>query len=320
MPTTTFQEFYSRFDVAIRAGSDEATMAGLRKTAEILPYVLIPIVVVVGIMLALGLFDKGKLFSYSGRIAIVIWLAVSQAFVPIVRDNITDGIPNEIATAINGDGRNITAVEQFDRIDQASGHFTSRVLGQATGFSQIGNKVAAWTARGFQKFWLAASFIIWMGVRLITHIAVAVMAFMLIFFIAKSTAQWALEQLAKLVGLVMWQLAMSILMKVTLSGTEIFLRDTLARGAGMSIEQQVDQCFDIAGWYFCCFILILMVPAIIGVGGGAAASSFVASGALINAGRTMQSAGNRLAAAANSMGRSARRMAGNAANRARGRP
>lgn len=301
MPLTTYQQFYAQYDTAIRAGADEATMAGIRKVAELFPYVIIPVIIVCGILLALGQMDRGVFFKYGGRFCIVIYLVISQAFVPIVRDNIVDGIPDEIATAINGNGSRITAVEQFDRLDQASGYFTARVLGQATGISQIGNKIAAWGARGFQKIWLEATFVIWMGVRMLTHIAVAVLAFVLVFALAQSTAPWVMEQLGKIIGLLTWQLAMSILLKVMLSGTEVFLRDILARGAAMSIEQQVDVCFDIAGWFFACFVLVLMVPTILGVGAGAGTSSLVASGAMVNAGRMFVNAANKLGRAAHNL-------------------
>jgi hypothetical protein len=303
MPLTTYQQFYAQYDVAIRSGADEATAAGLRWVAGVFPAIIIPVIIVAGLLLAWGLLDKGRIFQYGGRAAIVIYLVISQAFVPIVRDNIIDGVPNEIASAINGNGSRITAVEQFDRLDQASGYFTARVLGQATGISQIGNKIAAWAARGFQKFFLEATFVIWMGVRMLTHIAVALLAFSLVFLLMQSTSQWVMEQLGKIIGLLSWQIAMSILLKVMLTGTEVFLRETLVRGQGMSIEQQVDVCFDIAGWFFACFVLVLMVPSIIGVGAGAATSSLIASGAMVNAGRMFVNAANKMGRAAHAMRR-----------------
>lgn len=293
----SYEAFYLQYDVALRAGADAATMAGIAFTASLIYAAALPVIITVGVLMFAGAMDKAVLLQYVWRVALVLWLAVSAAFIPYVRDMAVDHIPNDIAASLNAN-QQMTAVQQFDVLDQAAGNFTSQILGQATGISQVGNKVAAWLARGLQKVFLAATFYIWMGMRFLNYIAIALAAFTLIFILFKVTSGFLVSQMGKIVGLIMWQVSASILLQVMLSGMMVLLRDTIASGASMSIEQQIDVSLSVAEWFFGCFILVLMLPAVIGVGSGVAASSFIASGAMVNASRVMASAGGQMARAA----------------------
>lgn len=295
-----YEATYLQYDVGFREGADAATMAGIEFTASLIYAASLPVIIVVGVLMMAGAMDRAVLLQYVWRVALVLWLAVSAAFIPYVRDMAVDHIPNDIAGRLNAN-QQMTAVQQFDVLDQAAGHFVSQIQGQATGPFQVGNAIAAWMARGLQKLFLGVTFYIWMGMRFLNYLAIALAAFTLIFILFKTTSGFLMSQMGKIVGLVMWQISASILLQVMLSGMMAMLRPILASAASMSLEQQIDVAFTVAEWFAGCFVMVLMMPAVIGVGSGVAASSFIASGAMVNASRAMVSAGGQMARASHKL-------------------
>lgn len=298
MPTSFYEQFFAYHDEAMRAGADAAVAAGLAKMGEILPFVAVPFVVFCALMVAWGAMDRGKMLNYLSGLAVAIWLIQGGAFIPYIRDMALETVPNEYASALHaGTNDRINSVQQFAIVDAAAGHHVSLVLGKATGIFQIGNAFAAWQARGWQKFWLECVFIVWIAMRMVLLLALSILSFLIVFFIFPPIRHWFMSQLTVIVSIVLWQLSASILLKIMLGGVMIYMRNIINEGAGMSIEQQIDQAWSIAGWFFCCFMLLLAVPAVIGIRGGASSAPLVA-GAMVSASRSMVSAGQAMQRAA----------------------
>lgn len=299
---TTYQQFYTQYDEAIRAGADAAMNAGIAWSASLLPAILLPVIVVCGFLLATGQMGMGVATRYGWRVILLVWLTTGAAYAPYVRDMVVDTIPNEWASALHGSVNNrLTAAEQFDVVDDAAGNFTSRVLGQATGPFQIGNATAAWLARAFQKLFLAAIFFVWVSIRMLSYMAIAIGAFMLVLIPFDSTRGWVMGMFGKMAGLLIWQLAASILLKIMLGGMMVYLRGIIANSSGYSIEQQVDVLLNIAVFFFGLFVLFLMVPSVVSVVSGSSAGAVIAQGAMFNAARSMTNAGNAISRVAHSM-------------------
>lgn len=298
MASTAYSDFYAQYDQPLRQAFDVVTRDGLAWVASTSPALLIPTIIMFGVMMAAGGMSTSKAAGYGIKIALFIYLVVMGAYIPLVRDMIVDTIPNELASRVNGARTSITVAQQFDRIDDSSAYYTSLVLGQTTGIMQIGNRVAVWFNRGGGIIFLQVIFYIWIAMRQLTYLAVCLGAFMMIFLPFDATRQWVMGKMATLVGLVLWQLAASILLKIQLDGAEIFMRNVLAASSSMSIEQQIDQLGKISGWYLGMFVGFVLAPTVVGVYGGQLAGSGMATGMLMAGSRSMVAAGNTMSRAA----------------------
>lgn len=306
MENGKYQIFYQQYDVAVRAGADEAMRAGLAHSAQMLPYALVPVVIGLGIAIIAGA-SFGRMVSIAMKVCLTLWLVAAATFIPVVRDTVIDDIPNSFATALNG-GTRITAIQQFDVADQASAHFVSKILGQSTSLIQtMKYGPSASFARGAQMLMLDAIFGIWMAVRIVIAIILALMAFCLWLAVFDISRPAVLGLAQSIFALLMWQLAMSILIKIALAGSFVFIRMKLNEVHSLSLEEAVDKAWQIAGWFGMCLLMIIMVPTALGHYMSAAGSSLVAAGAMVNASRVMVSAGNSMSRAAHSMRRSAAR-------------
>lgn len=305
-----YAEFYAQYDIAIRNGADQATQAGLAYLRDLFPIVTPLFVIALCALWAGNQLSMGQFIKYGTRMAVVMWLILAGAYVPHVRDLMVDDIPNSAARAVSGsvDDR-MSAVQQFEMIDNAAANYVANVNQVATGISQIGNKIAAWFARGMQKLFLFFVFVVWIAMRDLAYLIAAVGAFMILFLPFESTKHIFISHFSKLFGVAMWQVSASILLKIMLGGVQIYLKRVSTTGLQLSIDQQVDQCLDIAMFFFGMAILFIMIPATVGVGAGSAASSSVASGALMAAGGNMARAGSSIQRAGANLNKAARNMA-----------
>jgi len=303
----TYQMFSAQYDAAFRAGAEAAMRAGLAYIQGLMPALLLPMVIAVGVLGAYGGLTKERMWSYGTRAAIFVWLVGSLAYIPMVWTLFADEIPNAIATVVNGGGQTIQAVQQFDVVNATAMNFTGRILEQATGLFQIGNAIAAWIARFFQKIFLDLIYGIWVCMRLLTYVLLAGGAFLMPFILFSNTRGWLMEFFGKLVAMMVWQLMTSILVKIMLTGMMTFLAAATS-SAGLSLTQMIDTSFTIAGWFFICFIMVALVPAIAAIGSHAVGSAAIVQstivGGAIKAGR-MSASGGRYAGA--QVGRSWRR-------------
>lgn len=268
MPVTTYQTFASIYDEGLRAGADAATRAGLSWTATVLKAALLPWFVVVGAQIALGQFSLGKLLGYGTRIALVLWLAVGAAYTTVIADTIVDGIPNEIASAINGEGARVTFAEGFDRLAAQTDYFTAQIKGQATGYiTGIPTRFAADAYNGGAKTFLGLFFVVWIVVRIATRILVAGLSFFLLLLIFETTRGFVMDYLGKLVSVIAWMLMTSITVRVLLDGCKVYINNAIAN-PGASLDEQLSMLWTIGTWFLACAMIALIVPALAMVGSG----------------------------------------------------
>lgn len=286
-----FAMFAAQYDDALRAGADAAMRAGLARVRELMPFVLVPLVVGCGVLFSIGQLDRGRLFTYGFRVCLFLWLVVGMAYVPHVSDLVVDAVPNEIASVVNGGGNAITSARQFDVLDEAVAHFVAQIKGQATGLWHIPTRVSADASRAIAKFWLELVFYVWIAMRMATRLLVAAAVFLLPFIFFDSTRGWLMQMFGKFVGVSVWHLMTAILAAVMVAGMQVYLRAAIA-SPGASIDEMLEQLGDIGGWFLGCFILLLILPALAGVGSGYVASA--AQGTILG----MAAAGARLAAGA----------------------
>lgn len=314
-----FAMFAAQYDEAIRAGADAAMNAGLARLTQLMPYFLTPMVIMWGVLGATGQLGWGRLLSYLLRLAFFLWLVVGLAYVPVIRNTVVDDIPNEIATVVNGGGATITSAQQFDALDEATAHFVANIKAQATGIFAFPTRLTADAARGYAKFWLELIFYIWIIVRMATYLLVASMAFMMLFVLFDSTRGWVMSMVGKMVGVSVWQLMTSILLAVQVAGMQVYLRSAIAN-PGASIDEQLENAWDIGGWFLGCFVLLLVVPSLSGFGAGyvAAGAQGAIFGAVGTAGRLAASGGAALGSrTAGTLRRIARNTASNASKGSR---
>jgi hypothetical protein len=307
----SYAEFYNQYDTAVRNGADIATQAGLDYVRNLFPIITPLFVITIAILGASGRLTMGTFVSYVGRLALVMWLVIAGAFTPHIRDLIVDEIPASVARQINGsvDDR-MGPVAQFQMIDDAAAHYVAEVTQVATGISQIGNRIAAWFARGLQKIFLFFMFVVWISMRQLAYLTCAVLAFTVIFLPFESTRGIFTGQLHRLFGITMWQVSASILLKIMLGGVQIYLKQVSTVGLTLSIDQQIDQCLDIAMFFMGMCVLFMAIPYSVGIYASGAAASSIASGAMMVATTNISRAATSIQRAGISLNKSAREMSG----------
>lgn len=271
--------FAANYDDAVRAAAQSAMTAGLSRIREWLPFIFFIMVSIAAIGVISGALIMQRVLVYGFRAAVVMWLVVSMAYIPMVWTLVADTIPTEIASAINGGGSRVTAISQFDEVNRVASTHIADILAQATSLWQVGDRMAAYVASGCQKVVLTFIFAIYFSMRLMGYVLVAGGVWLLPGLLFDGTRGWVQEFFGKIVGLMVWQIMTSIVVHVLLTGMLTFLATAAVVGA--SLTQAIDTAFMIVGWFVLCLILVILVPAVSAIGSHIGASSAVVQGALV---------------------------------------
>lgn len=265
--------FAAQYDDAIRYGADAAMNAAIRRMAELLPYIAPFVAIACGLLLATGQLSKGKALSYLGRLCLFLWLIVGAAFAPVVRDTFVDDLPNEWATMVNSPTNDrITFAQQFDRLDTAVSNFHAHVKDNATGWSGIPARMSVDASRAYASVTLRLIFYVWIVVRQATYYLVVATVILLGFIFFDTTRGWVMAQFGKLVGVSMWQFMVALQLSVSLGGMQVYVRSAMAQ-PGRSLDAQIDAAWSLGGWFLGCFVMILIIPSLIGFGAGYVAAA-----------------------------------------------
>lgn len=301
-PSLTIYAALLDINQTLVTGLDAAMYAGLSFSADLMQAAFLPFIIMLGVLMMAGQMGAGVFCSHVGRAALFIALAVGGWYAPYVHDLLITHIPNDIATRLNGAGSTITIDQQFYNAELAMENIAARVSANATGLLSIGKATVIGLIVSAQKIFIGLTFLVFMLGRLSLYMAVAIGAFMLPFLLFTYTRGWILSMLGTAVGLVCWQLGVSIVLSVLLAGMSRYIVRIDAALSGFDIDQQMMLLTSIAAFNLCSLFLVIVTGAVVGsIGSGFASSA--AAGAVVAGGRAS-------VAAAAAMQRSARAMRG----------
>ncbi len=259
------------------------------------------------------------------RVMIVVAL-ISQAdlFNTWVRDFFFDTLPNDLASAVNGTSRRLTVTQQFDAVWSATLHEFGRVLGQATGLTNIPTRMELAVLKWLSFAALVVSWFITMIARLLSAVAICFAPFLIIGYLFAYTRRFVDSWLSVMATLILVQLGSAIFIRIVMAGNALFLRNVSSTMEG-GIEAMVVQIGYLAIWLWIAALAMIGVvwialrigstyaPVIEGAPAAAAASIAASARGAFAGARAAAGASHGAYAGARAAGSSARARAAGAA-------
>ena len=193
-------------------------------------------------------------------------------------------IPNTIATIVTGASTPITAAQQFDQLSQAAENVIATAMGQATGITMIGDKIALWWALGLIHVILSIEFFVFMLGRKLMAIVIVMGMFLIFFELFENTRGYFRSWAGKLVGLAAFQLASTSMLSIDSQGAFSFVQ-AISANPGASLDLQIANIDHLSAWFLGDALSILAVPSIAAIGSGVAAGTAVGASFALGAGR-----------------------------------
>jgi type IV secretion system protein VirB6 len=302
----SYAQFAQEQDAALRSGMDHVIGAGLADAVPILRVLAVVYIIVWFFMLGANEISLRGFVGKAIRIGVVTTLIAGSGFyIQHVRDFLFDGAPNEIATVIGGANTPITAAAQFDensaRIDSvvASIHENNR----AWTLKGVADAIAAWFTGLALNTEIGLMFGVWMLGRKLLAIALCFGPWLLLFELFERTRGFVMAWVGTLVGLLVYQLGSSVLMKISLVSLGQLLAQSKSsemayRAAGLSYtDQAIGTLFHVVCYVLSDVFALLALPAICAIGVGAAAHEGAAALAIYGGARLAASGASGAAGA-----------------------
>lgn len=276
---TIFTDFAGAMDTMLVSSMDAIISAGLAGMRGQIALALSLYIIGFAFLTIYGKTDVGTAALAAVRAVVVTQVLQLAAYNYYVRDFFFTDLPNTIAAALGGPRSGISSAQQFDLLWSAALHATSFVLGQATGFTMMGERVVAWALAGLMLVALGVIFLVWIIARVFMAVVICMGVFIILLFLFKATRGFVEQWIGKLVGLIVLQLTSSILLRIVL----VIITDRMrAMGATPSgdVDAMIGQLASIAAVYWIGAALMIVLPTFIAIGSGVSAGSVIAGGAL----------------------------------------
>jgi hypothetical protein len=296
-----YSAFSDSLDAATNNGIDAVVSAGISSIRPVLQWSVMAAVTAGGFAVSFGKMTAERLGVWSVRALAVAWLIGGAAsYNPVVRAAVMDEAPNLIASAMNVQGGQITASQQFCTLRAANESLASKVFGEATGWSvsALGARLSAEAALGWQGLLLEIMFAIWLIGRRLAALALCLGPFLISFELFENTRGFVRHWVGTMVGLLCFQLTTAIQLRLSYEGAAHYLRDLRGSMAG-GLDAMVQVLWDAAGWHAMDAVTMFAIPAICAVGSGVAVQMAAGSQAVQNLIGKGVRAANRAFAAAN---------------------
>lgn len=298
------------FDQLLMLGMDAAIGAGLAWVAPALRTAMMLYVLGYG-FLTLYQHADGWTFVTAAMRAIAIGMLIqSTNYNFYVRDLFFTDLPNAFAAALNGPRITVNSAQTFDKLWEASLHMCGYVLGQAAGWTNVGERAVVWVLLMLMMLALWICFIVWYISRVFMALFICVGAFLLVLALFRSTRGYVQQWVGKLVGLTMLQLSSSILLRLVLA----VLWDrmaTIQNDPKLGIDELLNNVAGVTGVFWMGALLMIALPSAIAIG------SSVGAGAAVTTGLLGGVAGRAAGAASGAAGGAGRATAGAARGAAR---
>jgi TrbL/VirB6 plasmid conjugal transfer protein len=266
--TTQYDQIVRAMEHVLRAEMD-AVLPTLRWVAAIF-------VGITFLRWGLGYIDWRGAGMAGLRMAVVVMLIGGQGiYMSRVRVGVMETIPNETARVITGTGGRMPAAAQFDTVSMAAENLAAEIRLRNTGWSiaALVNGLAALAANALFQFWLTVLAAVWLASIRLTAIALCLGVWLLLLEVFETTRGWVRHWVGILAGLLLFQIASSVFLQISMRSTMGLLRTTMenSRASGTSVEQMVLDLLHVSLAMFADAMTMLALPTICAVAGGGGA-------------------------------------------------
>lgn len=229
------------------------------------------------------------------RAIMVMFLLMPANFNVYITTAVTQTIPNEIAQAVNGQP-NLAGAQGFDALINATQNFAAQVRAQASGLFYMSERITVYLVEGLCIFLIGCCLLIWTLAQSTIAFIVPLGALILPLYLFDATRQFVMAWVGKLVSLFLVLAVTLILSAVVVKGDAAYLQQygqTVASNAtnpqfqmnagdmsftafgppaqmqaSVNVDAAIDTLLHIATVFgFGLFMLALMVPIALGIGG-----------------------------------------------------
>jgi type IV secretory pathway VirB6-like protein len=198
-----------------------------------------------------------------------------------VRDLFFTDLPNEIAAALNGPRITVNSAQQFDVVWSAVLHYLAFIQAQATGLSNLDDKITAWIFATLCHACLWVSFGMWYISRVFLAVIISIGPFLIILALFRSTRDYVQQWIGKLVGLTVLGLGSAIVLRMVLVILSARMKG-VHQNPGMSVDEMIANFAGVTGVFGLSAILMIALPSVISIGAGMGAGHAI-TGSLIGA-------------------------------------
>jgi hypothetical protein len=175
-------------------------------------------ILISGWLVLTGRLDKSVLAGRVVRIMAVASLLTSAGtFNTYVRDLFLQDIPSSIGSALTG-GTTYAPAAQFDALWNATQRMAATVLGEATGYAQIGERIAIRLLMAVSFVGLIVIFLMWVIARVVMGMVIALGPFLIGLYLFDATRPFVDRWVGKLVSLTLVQVSISVMLQMLMTG------------------------------------------------------------------------------------------------------
>ena len=270
----TFTTLATTFDAQILAAMDAVLTAGISEARVQIVAAISLLILIVGGLAMMGKMDVGTAALTGVRAVCVSALLQTTTYNYYVRDFFFTDLPNHLAAAVGGPRVTLSSAAQFDQLTAATLNAMSYVLGVATGWSDIGERMIAYAIAGLTIMALFFIFALWLLTRLMLALIILLGPFLIILFLFRATRRFVEQWIGMLIGAVALQLAASIVLRILLLviTDQMRVMQRVAQSGGDVPILISNQAVVLGVCAFAAFIMFVL-PSVIAIGSGAAGSS-----------------------------------------------
>lgn len=272
-----FLQTAMELDGLLVEGMDNAISSGLGFAKFHITAALSLYVISYAFLTTHGKVDSWTAVLAGGRAMAVGAILTAANYNYYVRDLFFTDLPNQIAAAINGPRVSVNSAAQFDVLWSAVLHYTAYILSQATGFSNLENRVLAWVLAYANHAALWVCFGMWYISRVFLAVIISMGPFLIILALFRSTREYVQQWIGKLVGLSTLALGSSIVLRLLLVTLSSRMKGIQAN-PGLSVDLMIANAAGTTGVFFLAALLMIALPSVIAIGAGMGAGHAVASG------------------------------------------
>ena len=270
-----FQNTATELDAALIEGMNAAVASGLEWAGPQLRVALGLYVIGNALMMMYGKLDGSAFLHATIRAMAVAAILKAVNYNYYVRDLFFTDLPNELARAMNGPRVTVNSAQQFDVLWSAVSHHTAFILSQASWYD-AGNTIALFGIAAIELASLWIIFIIWMIARAFMALVICLGPFLIILYLFRGTREYVHQWVGKILTLTILQLTASILLRILLVILSSRMK-SLNQNPGTSVTEMIANAASVSGVFFVGSVMMIVLPAFLGVHGVSAAGGIMAS-------------------------------------------
>lgn len=279
----TFTTLATTFDAQILAAMDAVLTAGISEARVQIVAAISLLILIVGGLAMVGRMDVGTAALTGVRAVCVSALLQTTTYNYYVRDFFFTDLPNHLAAAVGGPRVTLSSAAQFDQLTAATLNAMSYVLGVATGWSDIGERMIAYAIAGLTIMALFFIFALWLLTRLMLALIILLGPFLIMLFLFRATRRFVEQWIGMLIGAVALQLAASIVLRILLLviTDQMRVMQRVAQSGGDVPILISNQAVVLGVCAFAAFIMFVL-PSLVAIGSGAAGAAAAETVSRIN--------------------------------------